>query len=46
MRRKVNESLIKEAAGVALQEARPLEENAYKVALVEALLVRSLLSFT
>ncbi len=44
MKRKLNESLIKEAAGAALQEARPMEENAYKIALVETLLVRSLLS--
>lgn len=44
MKRKLNESLIKEAARAALQEARPLEENAYKIALVETLLVRSLLS--
>ncbi len=43
-KRKLNEGVIKEAAGVALQEAKPLEENAYKIALVEALLVRSLLS--
>jgi xanthine dehydrogenase YagS FAD-binding subunit len=44
MRKKLNERLIKEAAGVALQEARPMEENVYKIALVETLLVRSLLS--
>lgn len=46
MGRKLDEGLIKEAAGVALQEAKPLGENAYKVALVETLLVRSLLSLT
>jgi xanthine dehydrogenase YagS FAD-binding subunit len=45
MRRRLSESLIKEAAGVALQEARPMEENVYKIALVETLLVRSLLGF-
>jgi len=44
MKKKLNESLINEAAGAALQEARPMEENAYKTALVETLLVRSLLS--
>jgi xanthine dehydrogenase YagS FAD-binding subunit len=44
MKKKLSESMIKETAGAALQEARPMEENRYKVALVEALLVRSLLS--
>lgn len=46
MGRKLDEGLIKEAAEVALREAKPLGENAYKVALVETLLVRSLLSLT
>ncbi len=42
--KKLTEDLVREAAALALQEARPLEENAFKKALVEAVLVRGLLS--
>lgn len=42
--KKLSESLVKEATQVALQEARPLEENAYKKTLAEVAVSRSLMS--
>jgi len=42
--RKLSESLIKEVARAALADAKPLEENAYKMELVEVALSRALLS--
>jgi len=44
--KKLSEALIKEALRADLQEARPLEENGYKVELVEAAVTRALLSLT
>jgi xanthine dehydrogenase YagS FAD-binding subunit len=44
--RKLTEAMIKEALRADLQEARPLEENGYKVELVEAAVTRALLSLT
>jgi xanthine dehydrogenase YagS FAD-binding subunit len=44
--KKLNEALIKEALRADLQEARPLEENGYKVPLVEAAVTRALLNLT
>jgi xanthine dehydrogenase YagS FAD-binding subunit len=41
---RLNEGLIKDAARAALADAKPLEENAYKSELVEAALIRGLLS--
>ncbi len=43
-KKKVSEVLIKEAARAELAEAKPLEENGYKKQLVEAALVRALVS--
>ena len=42
--RKLTEALIKEALRADLQEARPLQENGYKTALVEAAVSRALMS--
>ncbi len=42
--RKLTATLIKEGLWTDLQEARPLQENGYKVALVEAAVSRALLS--
>jgi xanthine dehydrogenase YagS FAD-binding subunit len=42
--KKLTEALIKEALRADLQEARPLQENGYKTALVEAAVSRALLS--
>mgnify|MGYP001589769025 CR=1 FL=1 len=42
--KKLNEALIREALRADLQEAQPLEENGYKVPLVEAAVIRALLS--
>ncbi|MGQ9671979.1 MAG: FAD binding domain-containing protein [Candidatus Aminicenantales bacterium] len=42
--KKPTEGLIKEATALALQEARPLEENAFKKKLIETALIRSLQS--
>jgi xanthine dehydrogenase YagS FAD-binding subunit len=42
--KKLAESLIKEALRADLQEARPLQENSYKTALIEAAVSRALLS--
>jgi len=42
--KKLSEALIKEALRADLQEARPLQENGYKTALVEAAVTRALLS--
>ena len=44
--KKLSEALIKEALPADLQEARPLEENGYKIELVEAAVSRALLSLT
>lgn len=42
--KKVNEQVIRQAAREALKDARPLEENAYKLDLVEAVLCAAILS--
>jgi xanthine dehydrogenase YagS FAD-binding subunit len=42
--RKLGEALIKEALKADLQEAKPLQENGYKLPLVEAAVSRALLS--
>jgi xanthine dehydrogenase YagS FAD-binding subunit len=42
--KKLSESMIKEALRADLQEARPLEENGYKLQLVEAAVSRALMS--
>jgi xanthine dehydrogenase YagS FAD-binding subunit len=42
--KKLSAAVIKEALRPDLQEARPLEENGYKLALVEAAVTRALLS--
>jgi xanthine dehydrogenase YagS FAD-binding subunit len=42
--KKLSPAVIKEALGPDLQEARPLEENGYKLALIEAAVTRALLS--
>ena len=42
--KKLSETVIKEALRADLQEARPLEENGYKLQLVEAAVSRALLS--
>ncbi len=42
--KKLTDSLIKEALRADVQEARPLQENGYKTALVEAAVSRALLS--
>ncbi len=44
--KKLTETLIKDALRVDLQEAKPLEENGYKLQLVEAAVSRALLSVT
>jgi xanthine dehydrogenase YagS FAD-binding subunit len=44
--KKLSAALIKEALRADLQEARPLEENGYKVELIEAAVGRALLSLT
>ena len=40
----LNEGLVRQAARASLQEARPLEENAYKVELAEVILSRAVMS--
>ena len=42
--KKLSETVIKEALRADLQEARPLEENGYKLQLVEAAVTRALMS--
>ena len=42
--KKLSESMVKEALRADLQEARPLEENGYKLQLVEAAVSRALMS--
>lgn len=42
--KKLSEGLIRESTRAALEAARPLEENAYKKDLVEAVITRSVLS--
>jgi len=42
--KKLSAAVIKEALRADIQEARPLEENGYKLALVEAAVTRALLS--
>jgi xanthine dehydrogenase YagS FAD-binding subunit len=42
--KKLSAAVIKEALSTDLQEARPLEENGYKLALIEAAVTRALLS--
>lgn len=42
--KRLTEGLIQEAAAMALEEAKPLRENGFKKDLVEAVLVRSLMS--
>jgi xanthine dehydrogenase YagS FAD-binding subunit len=42
--KKITEASIKDALRADLQEARPLQENGYKIALVEAAVSRALLS--
>jgi len=42
--KRLTEGLIQEASAIALEEAKPLRENGFKMALVEAVLVRSLKS--
>jgi xanthine dehydrogenase YagS FAD-binding subunit len=42
--KKLNEDLVRQAAKASLQEARPLEENAYKVELAEVILSRAVMS--
>ncbi|MEW5901061.1 MAG: xanthine dehydrogenase family protein subunit M [Acidobacteriota bacterium] len=42
--KKLSGTLVKEASRTALQEARPLQENGYKVKLAEAAISRALLS--
>jgi xanthine dehydrogenase YagS FAD-binding subunit len=44
--KKLNEDLVRQAAKASLQEARPLEENAYKVELAEVILSRAVLSLS
>lgn len=43
-KKKVSEALIKDASRAALEEAKPLEENGYKKALVEAAISRAVMS--
>ncbi len=42
--KKLNEDLVRRAAKASLQEAKPLEENAYKVELAEVILSRAVMS--
>jgi xanthine dehydrogenase YagS FAD-binding subunit len=42
--KKLSEPVVKEALRADLQEARPLEENVYKLALIEAAVSRALMS--
>jgi xanthine dehydrogenase YagS FAD-binding subunit len=42
--KRLNEDLVRQAAKASLQEARPLEENAYKVELAEVILSRAVMS--
>jgi xanthine dehydrogenase YagS FAD-binding subunit len=42
--KKVTEQIVRQAAREALKEARPLEENAYKLDMVEAVLCTAILS--